>query len=46
MRIGNKNGVKHGEHGTSLYKKWKSMRGRVASHSHYNKVFEIDAPIK
>ena len=35
MRIGNKNGVKHGEHGTSLYKKWKSMRGRVASHSHY-----------
>lgn len=35
MHIGNKNGMKHGCHGTPLYKKWKSMRGRVASHPHY-----------
>ena len=36
-RLGNKNGVKHGEHGTFLYKKWKSMRGRVQTHPHYLK---------
>ena len=37
MREGNKNGLKHGEHGTLLYKKWKSMRGRVQTHPHYIK---------
>lgn len=31
----NTNAIKHGEHGTALYKKWKSMRGRVRSHPHY-----------
>lgn len=25
----------HGEHNTLLYKKWKSMRGRVLNHKHY-----------
>ena len=28
---------KHWMHGTLLYKKWKSMRGRVAHHPHYIK---------
>ena len=37
MKFGNKNSRVHGEHGTLLYKKWKSMRGRVSSHPHYIK---------
>lgn len=37
MKLGNKNSMVHGEHGTVLYKKWKSMRGRVNSNPHYIK---------
>lgn len=32
-----KGNIKHGEHGTVLYNKWKSMRGRVSTHPHYIK---------
>jgi len=37
MKTTNKGRFIHGKHGTPLYKKWKSMRGRVASHPHYVK---------
>ncbi len=32
---GNFRGIRHGFHGTPLYKKWKSMRARVATHPLY-----------